>query len=551
MSVLIQYLGVLRRWWWLLGAAVLIAGVSSYFGTTQTPRIYKATATVMVGQSLQAANPSNQDLYTSQQIAQTYAELVKRQPILSGAAESLGLDFVPKPESITTRQVPGTQLLEISVFDTDPERVRALADAITEQLVLTTPAGGEAGERHEFIQEQLTDLEGRIDATTAAIALEQARLEAATNARTIQQSQANIEALQLKVAALQETYASLLSTAQGATNYVSVVEPAVTPDRPVSPNVSQTVLLSALIGLALATAGAFVIEGLDESINSADELAALTALPMLGTIGRIYGKDDSARLIMAHEPYSPVSEAYRLLCSNIILSVTDRPLYTLMVTSAGPSEGKSLTLANLGVAFSHMGRRVLIVDCDFRCPVQHLIFGLTPVTGLSEAALSPDRPVETYAQPTGVENLWLLSAGQAPPSPERFLSADHLDRVLAAARSMVDIVLLDSPPPLLIADATILAPRADAIVLVADLTKARRPMVRKVVAELRRIKANLIGVVVNRVSSGQAGYPYRYYQHYRYGGNGASAPADGRPGADRPTGAMVQISWPGKDPQQE
>jgi capsular exopolysaccharide synthesis family protein len=540
-----QFVAVIRRWWWLLGAAVLIAGVSSFIGTMQTPRVYEAKATVMVGQSLQKPNPSNQDLYTSQQLAQTYAELAKRQPILEGAARSLGLDYVPSATSITTRQIPGTQLLEIRVLDTDPVRVCALADAITEQLVLATPAGGEAGERREFVQEQLTSLEARIQTITGEIAEEQGRLEAATSARAIQQAQTNIDALQQKLAAFQTTYASLLSTAQGATNYVSVVEPAVTSGRPVSPNVGLTVLLAAAIGLALATGGAFLIEALDESIRTADELNHLTGLPLLGSVGRIYGKDEPGRLIMAHEPYSPLAEAYRLVCSNIILSVTDRPLFSLMLTSAGPGEGKSLTLANLGVAFAQMGRRTLILDCDFRSPVQHAIFGLPPSAGLSDAALHPEMAVETFTQQTGVENLLLLSAGQPLASPERFLASKHLDRIMNDLRGLADIVLVDSPPPLLIADAAILAPRADAVVLVADLGRARRPMVRRVVAELKRIRANVIGVVMNRATSDHTGFSYHYYRRYRHGGNGKTATELEKAGADAETGRdMVQIPWP-------
>jgi len=517
MATVLRYWRIVRRWWWLLCAAVLVAGVSSYYGTTQIPRVYRATTTVIVGQSLQAPNPSSQDLYASQQIAQTYVELVKRRPILAGACEALGLDFVLEPEQVTARLVPGTQLLEISVLDTSPTRVRDLANAIAAQLVLATPAGGESVERRAFLGEQLMNLEARIESTAADIVTAQERLESAVSASAIQQAQAGIDALQQKLATLQATYASLLNSAARATNYVSVVEPAIVPDRPISPKVGQTVALSAVIGLTLALAGAFALEWLDDTIRSADELASLTGLPTLGTIGRIPGREDRDRLIAASDPYAPISDAYMLLCSNIVLSDADGPIHTLMVTSAGPSEGKSLTLANLGVAFTRLGRRVLIVDCDFRSPAQHTIFGLESDKGLFDAALHPDKPLEAYAQRTEVENLWLLSAGRTPASPERILSGGYLDRVLVASRSIADVVLMDCPPPLLIADAAMLAPRADAVLLVADLGKARRPMVLKVVAALRRTKANLIGTVVNNVSSGQAGYPYQYYGHYRYG----------------------------------
>ena len=134
-----QYVSVLRRWWWLVAACVIVATGSSYYGTTQMPRIYQATTTVMVGQSLQQADPNTQDLYISRELAQTYAEMVKRRPILESAAQALGLSYIPSGGNVSTRQVAGTQLVEISVRDTDPDRARALADEIANQLILKSP----------------------------------------------------------------------------------------------------------------------------------------------------------------------------------------------------------------------------------------------------------------------------------------------------------------------------------------------------------------------------------------------------------------------------
>ena len=136
-----QYFAVIKKWLWLIMVSVIIAAVSSYLGTLQMPRTYQATTTVMVGQVLDKPNPNTQDLYLSQQLAQTYADMVRRRPILVGVAEALGLDYIPSAEDVSARPVPGTQLLEIAVRDTNAERAQYLANGIAYQLILQSPTG--------------------------------------------------------------------------------------------------------------------------------------------------------------------------------------------------------------------------------------------------------------------------------------------------------------------------------------------------------------------------------------------------------------------------
>ena len=240
---------VLRRWWWLLVACMVVAAVSSYLGTTQMPRIYEATSTVLVGQALEQVSPTSQDFYISQQLAETYREMIKRKPILTAAAQTLGLSYVPLAEDVSASTVEGTQLLEISVRDTDPERARLLADEIANQLILQSPsADPDQDERRAFIRSQLADLEAKIAETRADIDETQAKLEQANSARVIQEYQSNIQALQTKLAGYQNTYASLLPSVEGGTNKITMFEAATTPTSPISPNVLETVATAAAIG---------------------------------------------------------------------------------------------------------------------------------------------------------------------------------------------------------------------------------------------------------------------------------------------------------------
>lgn len=512
-----EYWNIFKRWWWLMVACVLVASGSSYIGTRRMPRIYQATTTVMVGQTLQQTNPSSVDLYISQQLAQTYAQMVVRQPILGGAAQALGLQYTPPANAISTRLVPGTQLLEISVRDTIPERAQALADEIANQLIQQSPTGREESERQLFVQQRLAGLEASISKTEQSIAEEQAKLDAANSARAIQQYQANIAALEQRLSNYQSTYASLLMSVQGGTNYISIVEPATLPSRPISPNVAQTVLLAAAIGLGLAVGGAVLIEFLDDTIKSTDEVARITQLPVLGAIGRIEGESYAEKLVVHHQPLSVTAEAYRALRTNIRFSFVDRPMRTLLVASPGPSEGKSLMLANLAVAMAQSGFRVVMVDTDLRRPVLHKIFNVSNAEGLSSILLASEPDPEPYLQDTGVENLQLLPCGPLPPNPAEILGSERMGAVLDILLAIADLIIFDSAPILMVTDAAVLAARLreGGVLLVTDVGKTRRGLAKRAVEEFQRVHANLLGVVVNRVSTRTGSeYYYHYYQDY-------------------------------------
>lgn len=505
-----QYFEVIKKWLWLIVASVLIATLSSYLGTSQMPRIYQATTTVMVGQVLEQSNPNSQDLWLSQQLAQTYADMVRRRPVLEGVAEALGLDYVPW--DVSARQVPGTQLLEIVVQDTYPERAQAIADEIAHQLILQSPTEArEEQERRAFVQAQLEDLEFRIQETQDEIDEEQTRLESANSARAIQQSQANIAALQVKLSNYQSTYASLLQTVQGGVNYISVIEPATMPTVPISPRVGATVMLAAAIGLILAVGGAFLIEYLDDTIKTPDDVTRTSDLPILAGIARVEGKTYPEKLIAAHHPLSPIVEAYRTLRTNLQFSSVDKPAHTLIVTSPAPSEGKSVTLANLAVVMAQSGLRVVAVDADLRRPSLHKIFGLPNSHGLSDAILQSNPPVSEHLQATEVENLWVLASGPLPPNPAELLGSERMGAIIEELRGQMDRVLFDSPPTLVVTDAVILGTRVDGVLLVNDAGRTRRNEARHAAEKFRRVQANLLGVVLNRLSGRRNGYYHYYY----------------------------------------
>jgi len=499
-----------------MAACAAVAAGLSYVATLGMPRTYQATTTVMVGQALQQANPSGGDLYISQQLAQTYAQMVLRQPILGGAAEALGLEYTPTADTVFTRLVPDTQLLEISVHDTVPKRAQALADEIAHQLILQSPTGREESERQGFMRQRLAELEASIQQTEESIAAEQAKLDAANSARAIQQYEANIAALEQRLSSDESTYASLLALVEGGSNYVSVVEYAALPSRPISPNVLKTVLIAAAVGLGLAVGSVVLIESLDDTIRSMDEVTRITQLPVLGAITPIEGKSYADKLIVSRQPFSPEAEAYRALRTRIRFSFVDRPMHTLMVASPAPSDGKSLTLANLAVAIAQAGVRVIMVDTDLRRPVLHKFFNVSNAEGLSSILLTSGCMVGTYLQETGVENLRLLPCGRPIPNPAEVLGSERMSQVIEALLNEADLVLFDSSPILAVTDALVLAAqlREGGVLLVANAGGTRRGMAKRAVQELQRTKARLLGVILNRLDIRKSGA--YYHQYYRY-----------------------------------
>ncbi len=534
-----EYWRAIKKWWWLLIASTIVASVSSYISVSRAPKIYQATTTVIVGQSLSKSDPTYQDFSIGQQLAQTYVNMVRRRPTLQGAAEALGLSYVPAAENISAQMVPGTQLVEISVRDTSPQRARALADGIAQQLIQATPGDpAEEQVQRAFAQEQLRNLESNIEATELEIEEEQARLDASNSARAIQQYQSNVEALQQKITSYQSNYASLLQTVQGGANYISVIEPAITPTVPSSPKVMETVALAACIGLALATGGALLIEFLDDTVKVPEDLERATGLPTLGSITEISGKVNADELITMRNPLSPVAEAFRALRTNVEYYGVDHPIRSLAITSAGPTEGKSVVLANLAVVLAQSGRSVILVDADLRRPRQHNIFHLDNSRGLSDAIFdgaqdlssyghkldaelvaglsSDDRPerFDEYVREVGLGRLEVVTAGSSPPNPADLLGSARMAQLVEGLYEKSDIVLFDTPPVLAVTDAVVLSRLTDGVLLLAESGRTKSAPLRQAVERLRQVDANLLGTILNRVSGRGDGY-YSYQDYHR------------------------------------
>lgn len=201
-------------------------------------------------------------------------------------------------------------------------------------------------------------------------------------------------------------------------------------------------------------------------------------------------------LIALRDPRSPAAEAYRTLRTNIQFSSLDKPLRTLLVTSTAPDEGKSITLANLAVTMAQAEQRVIVVECDLRRPTLHTLFGLSNEEGLTSVMLD-QRETALPLQPTTVPGLSLLASGPLPPRPADLLGSRRMEALVACLQNEADIVLFDTPPVTAVTDAAVLATRLDGVLLVLKAGKTRRDRAREAHRMLEKVKANVIGVVLN------------------------------------------------------
>ncbi len=203
-------------------------------------------------------------------------------------------------------------------------------------------------------------------------------------------------------------------------------------------------------------------------------------------------------LVTLTHPRSPAAEAYRTLRTNLYFSSLDKPLRTLVVTSAALGEGKSTVLANLGVALAQGEKRTILVDADLRRPSLHELFGVSNEKGLvtmfmDKVALA-NPPL---AQVAGIENLWLLPSGPLPPNPAELLGTRRMEEAIEALTARADIVLFDAPPVVAVTDAAVLGMRADGVLLVIHAGQTRRDHAQRAKELLEKVKVRVIGAVLN------------------------------------------------------
>jgi len=301
---------------------------------------------------------------------------------------------------------------------------------------------------------------------------------------------------------------------------VRVLDEAIAPEFPVKPKRLLTALFSLFVGLFGGISLTFFLEYLDNTVKTPEDIKRYLQIPYLGPVPSYkaqLGTDSNkgGMLITVHNPKSNAAEAYKGLRTAIIFSTSASRKKTLLVTSAGPSEGKSLTVSNLAVTMAQADSRILLIDADLRKPRIHEIFGLQKGTGISNLLVGESR-LEDVIQKTDIPNLEIITCGHIPPNPAELLGSEKMKETVALLIDRYDKILFDTCPVLAITDTVILSAMVDEVLLVIKEGKTSRDMPARAVEQLRDVRANLLGAVLNDVRMGQEGY-YQYHYYYSYG----------------------------------
>ncbi len=331
-----------------------------------------------------------------------------------------------------------------------------------------------------------------------------------------------------------------LAITGGRPNNIKVSTRAVTPDSPIGPQRTRNIIVALLISLAAGIGLAFLMDYLDDSVRTSDDVSRHLGLPTLALIphynfaqknglnllpsngngnGAKPGASPSA-MITLDERNSPIAEAYRHLRTSLLFSSAGKPPQSILVTSSQPSEGKTTTAINTAITLAQADADVIIIDCDLRRPRLHSHFGLTNTHGLTNY-LSGEKSTEKLIQTSpNLPRLKIITSGPIPPNPAELLSSTEMKNLLQFLRGRFKHVIIDSPPALSFTDAAILSTLVDGVVLVAMTGKSSIHLMRQFKQRLSTIGARIYGVVLNGVKSGSMDYDYYgsgYYDYYHRG----------------------------------
>lgn len=312
------------------------------------------------------------------------------------------------------------------------------------------------------------------------------------------------------------------------TGNIRIIDRAEMPGTPVKPKKKLNLILAIIVGLVMGVGLAFFFEYLDNTIKIPEDVKQHLKIPYLGPIPLLQlereskghpGDDRYPELITLNSPKSTASESYRGIRTNILLSAAGSAPQIILISSAGPGEGKTITTANLAVTMAQAGSKVIVLDCDMRRPKMHKVFGMTRNRGMSNLLVGNDS-VEGIILHTDIPNLDIIPCGPIPPNPSEMLGSDRMAALLGTLRKHYNHILIDSSPSTAVTDAVVLSKSVDGIVLVIRAGDTAREMVKNGVAQFEAVGSRVLGAVLNGVDMGRDSYYYYQYYYYYYGEDG-------------------------------
>ncbi len=530
-----EYLRVFRtRRYEILIATVLVVAATGFLTLRQTP-VYEGQVKVLVNP---VQNPSSSFVVPQQPNLDTERQLITSQAVAQKVQSELHLTATVDVllRHVSVEVLTNTEVLVVKYDDVSPIVAARIANGFakayvefrTEQAVQQYEAAAAAvTKRINGIQASLADLEGRIKATTDPTQIDSLQAQRDTLVAQMGVLQSRLLDLQSNASVVQGTAAQ-------------IVQPAEIPRSPVSPNKVRNGALALVGGLALGVGFAFLRERLDDRIKGREEMERRLGAPVLAVVPKVaaWRRQEQAYLVLREDPKSPVSEAYRTLATNIQYLGSREGLKALMVTSGLAGDGKTTTSANLAVALAQAGKRVVLISADLRKQRLHRFFSLSNVKGMSDALSGRISLAEATRDP-GVPNLRLIVGGATPANPAALLGSQAAKEMIESLREVADFIIIDTPPVLAVADASILAPHTDGALLVIEAGQSSRSALMQTRDQLETAGGQIIGAVFNNFDPNQGKayayhyYYYNYYAEYHATENGTSGRNGRRPRARR------------------
>lgn len=460
------------------------------------------------------------------QIARTQQQVATEPPRVEEVEEHPTHAATAAEEELAQLHVK-LQQLRLDYYEDSPEitALKQQIDALEKQLADSSgmtravvksapnPTQVKAKDSLVALQAQLRGLQAR-DRTLRQQIAEQRAVAVAVPPTNIQYTE-----LKRKVTALEQVHGTLLSRLYElqlqkamALPPVQLVKAAELPLTPVEPRMETIIGLGFLIGVLLAIVSAVVIDQLDDTFANLNEIDETVPHRLLGAIPRFENATQETLPIL-DRPRAPFANAMRMLASAIRIDMERNRIRSLVVTSAGRSEGKSVISANLATSLAKAGSKVILVDADLHKPAQHRTFGLSNDVGLSNLLVGKSSLAEVL-QPTRVDNLLLIASGAIPPSPVDLLASEVGEEAIQEINRQADIVVWDTPPAAILADATVIGSAADCCLFVIG-HKAKRGMVRDTLRNLQDVGIRIVGAAANQVRPAGGSY-YYYYYYYPY-----------------------------------
>lgn len=545
-----HYWSIIVKRWKLILTCFVVMGLGAFIVSRLMTPLYQADAIMQVAVQTSTSQADYTNLLASDQLVQTETQLATNSSVLGEVAShypGMTIDKVAKEVSATPSL--NTQLFTITVLDPNPTRAAQLANDVAATLIKQQLQiiQAENVRSQQQIQQQINTTQQQMDTVANKIATLRANGGSAAQIAVLQ---GQFNTLQTQYNQWETVLAQLeLSQAQSG-DFLRVAQSAQPGSQPVRPVVLLNTGIGLAAGLFLGLLLALLFGQLDTRVRTQEDLTELMGWSVLGTIWRT--RSGEKPVLIQPQDRDVNVEAYRILRTNVGFSSIDKPLHTLMVTSAMSGDGKSTIAANIALFMAKSGKSTLLIDADLRRPVQHQHFNLpADKKGLSNAILALSMQgavhqtptqfipagthglipssqggsfsIEPFVHTVGVPNLWVMPSGPLPPNPSELLDSKAMNRLFTYLETCgIEMVIFDVPPIRGLSDANILASKIDGTLVVIDITRAHRKVLKQLKTQLTQAGSHVLGCIVNKERRSRHDSSDSYYYYYRHNDRSSS-----------------------------